>query len=96
MNQKLLEMRIGVTIFDVVAETITELPEFYDVSELEQEKMLGECTHGVAEILVEDLMERIAEVKESLQKENYWGNYTIEPEEKKWSYEEASRGGYGD
>ena len=54
--------------------------------------MLGECTHGVAEILVEDMMERIAEMKESLQKENYWGNYTIEPEERKWSYEEASKG----
>ena len=92
MNQKLMEIRMAVTIWDAVYETITELPEFEDVSELEQEKMLGECTHGVAEILVEDMMERIAEMKESLQKENYWGNYTIEPEERKWSYEEASRG----
>ncbi len=92
MNQKLMEIRMAVSIWDAVYETITELPEFEDVSELEQEKMLGECTHGVAEILVEDLMERIAEMKESLQKENYWGNYTIEPEERKWSYEEASRG----
>ena len=92
MNQKLMEIRMAVSIWDAVYETITELPEFEDVSELEQEKMLGECTHGVAEILVEDMMERIAEMKESLQKENYWGNYTIEPEERKWSYEEASRG----
>jgi hypothetical protein len=92
MNQKLMEIRMAVTIWDAVYETITELPEFEDVSELEQEKMLGECTHGVAEILVEDMMERIAEIKESLQRENYWGNYTIEPEERKWSYEEASRG----
>ena len=92
MNQKLMEIRMAVTIWDAVYETITELPEFEDVSELEQERMLGECTHGVAEILVEDMMERIAEMKESLQKENYWGNYTIEPEERKWSYEEASRG----
>ena len=92
MNQKLMEIRMAVTIWDAVYETITELPEFEDVSELEQERMLGECTHGVAEILVEDMMERIAEIKESLQRENYWGNYTIEPEERKWSYEEASRG----
>ena len=92
MNQKLMEIKMAVSIWDAVYETITELPEFEDVSELEQEKMLGECTHGVAEILVEDMMERIAEMKESLQKENYWGNYTIEPEERKWSYEEASRG----
>ena len=92
MNQKLMEIRMAVSIWDAVYETITELPEFEDVSELEQERMLGECTHGVAEILVEDMMERIAEMKESLQKENYWGNYTIEPEERKWSYEEASRG----
>jgi hypothetical protein len=92
MNQKLMEIKMAVSIWDAVYETITELPEFEDVSELEQERMLGECTHGVAEILVEDMMERIAEMKESLQKENYWGNYTIEPEERKWSYEEASRG----
>ena len=92
MNQKLMEIKMAVSIWDAVSETITELPEFADVSELEQEKMLGECTHGVAEILVEDMMERIAEMKESLQKENYWGNYTIEPEERKWSYEEASKG----
>ena len=92
MNQKLMEIRMAVTIWDAVYETIAELPEFEDVSELEQERMLGECTHGVAEILVENMMERIAEMKESLQKENYWGNYTIEPEERKWSYEEASRG----
>tara|TARA_R110002153_G_scaffold203884_1_gene356807 strand:+ start:770 stop:1051 length:282 start_codon:yes stop_codon:yes gene_type:complete len=92
MKQKLMEIRMAVSIWDAVYETISELPEFIDMSEREQEKMIGECTRGVAEILVEDLMERCAEMKDSLQKENYWGNYTIEPEERKWSYEEASRG----
>jgi hypothetical protein len=92
MNQKLMEIKMAVSIWDAVYETISGLPEFEEVNQREQEKMIGECTHGVAEILVEDMMERIAEMKESLQKENYWGNYTIEPEERKWSYEEASRG----
>ena len=32
---------------DVVAETITELPEFYDVSELEQEKMRSSVSHSI-------------------------------------------------
>ena len=34
MNQKLMEIRMAVTIWDAVYETITELPEFEDVSEL--------------------------------------------------------------
>ena len=93
MNEKLLEMRIGVVIWDIIENEINKsCPEIDDMSPNQQESMYGNCVRNVAEMILEDTIERTKEVVDELQRENSWGAYTLDDEERKFSYEEASRG----
>tara|TARA_R110002012_G_scaffold163219_2_gene325581 strand:+ start:165 stop:449 length:285 start_codon:yes stop_codon:yes gene_type:complete len=93
MNEKLLEMRVGVVIWDIIENQIDKsCPEIMDMSPQERENIYGSCVRGVAEMILEDTVERTTEVIDELQREYAWGAYTLDDEEKKFSYEEASRG----
>jgi len=93
MNEKLLEMRIGVVIWDIIEKKIDKsCPEIMDMSPNQRENIYGSCVRGVAEMILEDTVERTTEVIDELQREYAWGAYTLDDEEKKFSYEEASRG----
>lgn len=93
MNEKLLEMRIGVVIWDIIENKIDKsCPEIMDMSPQERENIYGSCVRGVAEMILEDTVERTTEVIDELQREYAWGAYTLDDEEKKFSYEEASKG----
>lgn len=93
MNEKLLEMRIGVVIWDIIENKIDKsCPEIMDMSPQERENIYGSCVRGVAEMILEDTVERATEVIDELQREYAWGAYTLDEEERKFSYEEASRG----
>ena len=93
MNEKLLEMRIGVVIWDVVENYIDkECPEVENMSPIERENIYGSCVRGVAEMILEDTVERTQEVVDELQREYAWGAYEPDIEEKKLSYDEMSRG----
>ena len=93
MNEKLLGMRIGVVIWDIIENKIDKsCPEIMNMSPHERENIYGSCVHSVAEMILEDTVERATEVIDELQKEYAWGAYTLDEEERKFSYEEASRG----
>lgn len=93
MNEKLLEMRIGVVIWDIIEKKIDKsCPEIMDMSPNQRENIYGSCVRGVAEMILEDTVERTTEVIDELQREYAWGAYTLDDEEKKFSYEEASKG----
>ena len=93
MNEKLLEMRIGVVIWDIVENYIDkECPEIEMMSPREREDIYGSCVRGVAEMILEDAIERTQEVTDELQREYAWGVYTPDESDKKLTYEEASRG----
>ena len=92
MHEKLLEMRIGVVIWDIIEKKIDKsCPEIMDMSPNQRENIYGSCVRGVAEMILEDTVERTTEVIDELQREYAWGAYTLDDEEKKFSYEEASR-----
>ena len=93
MNEKLLEMRIGVVIWDIIENNIDKsCPEIIDMSPQERENIYGSCVRGVAEMILEDTVERTTEVIDELQREYAWGAYTLDEEERKFSYDEMSRG----
>ncbi len=93
MNERLLEMRIGVVIWDIIENEIDKkCPEVLDMSPQERENIYGSCVRGVAEMILEDTVERTQEVVDELQREYSWGAYRLDEEERKFSYEEASRG----
>lgn len=93
MNERLLEMRIGVVIWDIIENEIDKkCPEILDMSPQERENIYGSCVKGVAEMILEDTVERTQEVVDELQREYSWGAYRLDEEERKFSYEEASRG----
>jgi hypothetical protein len=93
MNEKLLEMRIGVVIWDIIENEIDKrCPEVLNMSPQERENIYGSCVKGVAEMILEDTVERTQEVVDELQREYAWGAYEPDIEEKKLSYEEMSRG----
>ena len=93
MNERLLEMRIGVVIWDIIENEIDKrCPEVLNMSPQERENIYGSCVRGVAEMILEDTVERTQEVVDELQREYSWGAYTLDEEERKFSYEEASRG----
>lgn len=93
MNEKLLEMRIGVVIWDIIENKIDKsCPEIMDMSPQERENIYGSCVRGVAEMILEDTVERTTEVIDELQREYAWGAYTLDEEERKFSYDEMSRG----
>ena len=93
MNEKLLEMRIGVVIWDIIENEIDKrCPEVENMSPSERENIYGSCVRGVAEMILEDTIERTQEVVDELQREYAWGAYEPDDEDKKLSYEEMSRG----
>jgi len=93
MNERLLEMRIGVVIWDIIENEIDKrCPEVLNMSPQERENIYGSCVKGVAEMILEDTVERTQEVVDELQREYAWGAYEPDIEEKKLSYEEMSRG----
>ena len=93
MNERLLEMRIGVVIWDIIENEIDKrCPEVLNMSPQERENIYGSCVRGVAEMILEDTVERTQEVVDELQREYAWGAYEPDIEEKKLSYEEMSRG----
>ena len=93
MNERLLEMRIGVVIWDIIENEIDKkCPEVLNMSPQERENIYGSCVKGVAEMILEDTVERTQEVVDELQREYAWGAYEPDIEEKKLSYDEMSRG----
>ena len=58
----------------------------------EREDIYGSCVKGVAEIILDDAIERAQEVTDELQQEYAWGVYTPDESDRKLTYEEASRG----
>ena len=86
MNERLLEMRIGVVIWDIIENEIDKrCPEVLDMSPQERENIYGSCVRGVAEMILEDTVERTQEVVDELQREYSWGAYTLDDEEKKFA-----------
>ena len=60
MNEKLLEMRIGVVIWDIIENEIDKrCPEVLDMSPQERENIYGSCVRGVAEMILEDILNNI-------------------------------------
>ena len=93
MNKKLLEMRIGVVIWDIVTNYIDkECPELNMMTLKEREDIYGSCVKGVAEMILDDAIERAQEVTDELQQDYEWGVYTPDESDRKLTYEEASRG----
>ncbi len=93
MNEKLLEMRIGVVIWDIIENEIDKrCPEVENMSPRERENIYGSCVRSVAEMILEDTVERTQEVVDELQREYEWGEYEPDDADKKHSYEEMSRG----
>ena len=93
MNERLLEMRIGVVIWDIIENEIDKkCPEVLNMSPQERENIYGSCVKGVAEMILEDTVERTQEVVDELQREYAWGEYEPDDADKKHSYEEMSRG----
>ena len=93
MNRKMKEIKFGVCIWDIVIDYLDDkIPEIQELTELEQEKLYGDAVRGVAEMLVDDVKERCDEIVDEIQQENLWGVYYPDEDERKFSYEEASRG----
>lgn len=93
MNRKIKEIKLGICIWDEVVNHLdNNIPEIQNLTELEQEKIYGDAVRGVAEILVDDIKERCDEMVDEIQQENLWGVYYPDEDERKFSYEEASRG----
>ena len=93
MNRKMKEMQIGIVIWDTVVEQLNDTtPEIQELTDLQREKLYGDAVRGVAEIVVDDVKERCAEIVDEIQQENLWGVYYPDEDERKFSYEEASRG----
>ena len=63
-----------------------------NMSPNQRENIYGSCVRGVAEMILEDTVERTTEVIDELQREYAWGAYTLDEEEHKFSYDEMSRG----
>jgi hypothetical protein len=93
VNRKIKEIKLGICIWDEVVNHLdNNIPEIQNLTELEQEKIYGDAVRGVAEILVDDIKERCDEMVDEIQQENLWGVYYPDEDERKFSYEEASRG----
>ena len=93
MNRKMKELKLGVCIWDIVVDYLDKkIPEIQGLTNLEQEKLYGGAISDVAEILIDDLQERCDEIVDEIQQENLWGVYYPDEDERKFSYEEASRG----
>jgi len=93
MNEKLLEMRIGVVIWDIIENEIDKkCPEIEMMSPREKENIYGSCVSRVAEVILGDTIEITQEVVDELQREYAWGAYEPDDADKKHSYEEMSRG----
>jgi len=93
MYTKLIEMRIGVVIWDIVKDFIDEkCPEIEQMSQIEQERVYGSIVQGVSEIILDDVLERTHDMIDELQRDYHWGAYRLDDEYKKLSYEEMSRG----
>lgn len=93
MNRKMKELKLGVCIWDIVVDYLDEkIPEIQELTDLEQEKLYGGAISDVAEILIDDLQERCDEIVDEIQQENLWGVYYPDEDERKFSYEESSKG----
>ena len=93
MNRKMKELKLGVCIWDIVVDYLDEkIPEIQELTDLQKEKLYGDTVRGITEILLDDLKERCDEMVDEIQKENLWGVYYPDEDERKFSYEEASRG----
>ena len=93
MYTKLIEMRIGVVIWDIVKDFIDEkCPEIEELSQIEQERVYGSIVQGVSEIILDDVLERTHDMVDESQRDYHWGAYRLDDEDKKLSYEEMSRG----
>jgi hypothetical protein len=93
MYTKLIEMRIGVVIWDIVKNFIdAKCPEIEELSQIEQERVYGSIVQGVSEIILDDVLERTHDMIDELQRDYHWGAYRLDDEDKKLSYEEMSRG----
>ena len=93
MYTKLIEMRIGIVIWDIVKNFIDEkCPEIEQMSQIEQERVYGSIVQGVSEIILDDVLERTHDMIDELQRDYHWGAYRLDDEDKKLSYEEMSRG----
>ena len=93
MNKEIKEIKLGICIWDNVVEYLDDnIPEIQELTDLEREKLYGDAVRGVTEILLDDLKERCDEMVDEIQQENLWGVYYPDEEERKFSYEEASKG----
>lgn len=93
MYTKLIEMRVGIVIWDIVKNFIDDkCPEIEELSQIEQERVYGSIVQGVSEIILDDVLERTHDMVDELQRDYHWGAYRLDAEDKKLSYEEMSRG----
>ena len=93
MYTKLIEMRIGIVIQDIVKNFIDDkCPEVLELSQIEQERVYGSIVQSVSEIILDDVLERTHDMVDELQRDYHWGAYRLDDEDKKLSYEEMSKG----
>ena len=93
MYTKLIEMRVGIVIWDIVKNFIDNTcPEIEELTEKEQERVYGSIVQSVSEVILDDVLERTHDMIDELQREYHWDAYQLDEEDKKLSYEEMSRG----
>jgi len=87
--QSKLEIALGVVIWDVVQEHIDNVPETQNLDNLTREKLIGDSVNEMTLILSENLREECKDMIDNIERENYWGTYTLTKEDLEWSYLEG-------
>ena len=92
MRHNKQEISLGLIIWDTVYNKIdTECSEFDDSSDLKKEEIVGAIVNDIALTLNEKLHNELINAIKSLKQEEYWEEYQLSEEEKKFTYLEGQQ-----
>tara|TARA_R110002012_G_C11634451_1_gene610078 strand:+ start:1303 stop:1581 length:279 start_codon:yes stop_codon:yes gene_type:complete len=92
MRHNKQEISLGLIIWDTVYDKIDkECSEFDDSSDLKKEKIVGDIVNEIALTLHEKLQDELADAIKNLKQEEYWEEYQLSEEEKRFTYLEGQQ-----
>ena len=92
MRHNKQEISLGLIIWDTVFNEIdNKCSEFDDCNDLQREQIVGDIVNDIALALHEQLHDRLIDAIEALKRQEYWGNYQLSEEDKRFTYLEAQQ-----
>jgi len=92
MRHNKQEISLGLIIWDTIYKKIEKkCSEFDGCTDLEKEEIVGTIVNDIALALNEELHDRLIDAIEDLKRQEYWGNYQLSEEDKKFTYLEAQQ-----